>query len=290
MSGVLAEALLALAIAEASPGKSPYSVEVMPECGRDRRAPACEVKPLCSEPSLACRAPRWSPSRRVWVRIESRNSAIKRFGTIATSIATTAGRLVSCTEERAQAGECEPIDWPNSARVLGLATLAIALHESGLRRDIQLGEPPLGRGPAREACLVQVSPRQAPLWASWVPQTDRRAIADSPRRREELAKSLLGDTPAAIERCVETGMRMLARARAACKRSRSWSYGMYSMYGSGHTCDLPGAATARNKTFQKLLAAKPALKDADREIVGWPRPKPQKAPATLKPRRSPGRS
>ncbi len=205
------------------------------------------------------------------MRIESRESAIRRFAGIAVAIADTAERLAACRAQSAEKKACVPLDWPGSSRSLGLATLAVALHESGLRRDVQLGELPHGRGPAREACLVQVSPRQAPLYASWVPKADRRAIADSSKRREKLAKSLLGTSPVALGRCFETGMRMLARARGACTSSASWSYGMYSMYGSGHTCDLPGAGTVRNKTFQKLMAAKPELDAATRKIVGWSR-------------------
>lgn len=260
----LLEALLALAIAHAPPGRSPYSLEVVPECGTDRARPECKLERRCTEPKLSCRAPRWSRARNAWVRVEPRRTAIRRYSAIATAIDRTARELAACTKP-----ECEPLKWPGSTRSLALAALAIALHESGLREDIQFGRAPLGRGPAREACLVQVSPKQAPLYASWVPQGQRQALADDRERREAFAETLLGDSPAALGRCFEVGMRMLARARRACRSTVPWSYGMYSMYGSGHTCNLPGVADARHRTFQRLLSAKPKLSDEARRLAGW---------------------
>ena len=79
------------------------------------------------------------------------------------------------------------------------------------------------------------------------------AIAYSKERREEFAQSLLGDSPEALGRCFEVGMRMLARARASCGASSNWQHGMFSMYGTGTTCNA-GVLRNRSQTFQRMRA------------------------------------
>ena len=207
----------------------------------------CELRPVCDEPVMACRKPKYSRARKAWVRIESRERGVQRYWAIAQSIARTARRLEAC-----KADECEPIQWKGSTRQLALSTLTVALHESGLREDVQFGRPPFGRGPAREACLVQVATDQAPLYASWVPADERQRIAQSRNEREKFARTLLGDDPAALDRCFEVGMRMLARARNACSKHQEWDFAMFSMYGSGRTCRLPGVADKRKETLRTL--------------------------------------
>lgn len=252
----LATAVLALAIANAPPGRSTYSFEVVPDCGTDPHSATCPLEPVCADDAPACRPPKWSKVRGGWVRVESRAAAIRRYRRIAESVAETAERLTRCDRD----GSCEPLGWSGTTRTLALATLTVALHESGLREDVQFGHPPLGRGPAGEACLVQLGLTQAPRHASWLPPEERERIANSPKRREAFARTLLGDSPAALGRCLEIGMRMLARARTACgKAGVPWDYGMFSMYGSGRTCKLPGVGESRRATFQKLSSARVEL-------------------------------
>src|SRR5688572_9352769 len=170
----------------------------------------------------------------------------------------TVKRLTSCTGESRT--NCEPIAWGGGERMLALAGLTVVLHESGLREDIMFGHPPLGRGPAGEACLMQVAVDQAPLHASWLTPEQREQIARQPQRREQLAKTLLGDSPAALERCFEVGLRALARARRSCEGGGvPWETGMFSMYGSGRVCRVPVIAETRTKTFRVLTAARPQL-------------------------------
>lgn len=265
----LNEAILALAIANAPPGRSPYSLELLPECGSDPRTPSCEIKPLCPEPLMTCRPPRWSALRNAWVRYERPEAAVRRYARIADAIVDTAQALVSCKgADEALPARCEPAGWVDDARTLALASLAVALHESGLREDIQFGRPPLGRGPAGEVCLVQVAPEQAPLYASWLPKERRELVAADAKLREEFARTLLGETPVALRRCFEVGMRMLARSRQACAgASRSWDFGMFSMYGTGTTCNGRGMAERRHRTFRALLAAKPRLSPAHEAML-----------------------
>jgi hypothetical protein len=266
--GSLTQLILALAISNTAPGSSPFSLEVMPECGTDPRNPACELSPVCAAPSPYCKPPRWSPARKAWVRVESRSTALRRYAGIASAISDTAQRLLACNpnDERYQA-RCEFSGWPGSARTLAIATLAVALHESGLREDIQFGRPPAGRGPAGEACLVQIAPAQAPLYATWLPREERESIAKDRDRRELFARELLGDSPVALRHCFEIGMRMLARSRVACQASRQpWDFAMFSMYGTGRTCNSRNMAEKRQRTFRALLRAEPKLDFA--ELVG----------------------
>jgi hypothetical protein len=257
----LAQLVLALAIDHGNPGRSPYSYEPVLECGTSAKEPACELRPLCSDPGPRCAAPKYSRVRGAWVRVESRETSIRRFARIATALAVTTNRLTRCVAaDGAPIRDCEPIGWSGGERALALAALTVALHESGLREDVMFGHPPLGRGPAGEACLMQVALDQAALQASWVPPEERDPIANSRQKREQFAKSLLGDDPAALGRCFEVGMRLLARARQSCVRAGvPWDAGMFSMYGSGRTCRVPVVARTRTRTFQTLLAEHPSL-------------------------------
>jgi len=245
----LATLVLNLAIQFAQPGASPYSVKPIPECGIDRLAPTCPMKPICDAPTLACRAPYWSRARNAWVRAESSEEAKRRYTVVASSLASTAERLTKC-----DAGEaCEPVPWQGTAAQLAMAALTVVLHESGLREDIQFGREPLGRGAQGEACLMQLDARDAPYLASWVPEEERRAIAYSKEKREVFAQSLLGDSPEALGRCFEVGMRMLVRARGSCSATSNWQHGMFSMYGTGTTCNA-GVLRNRSQTFQRMRA------------------------------------
>ncbi len=237
------------------PGSSPYSREVVPECGADPQTATCDLAPACTDPAPACRPPAYSSARGGWVKMETRDTALRRFAGIARALSGTAARLTECHDS-----SCEPLDWPGSRRSLALATLTVAIHESGLREDVQFGHPPLGRGPNREACLVQVALDQGPRVASWIAPDQRGAIVASPTRREAFAQSLLGDSPEALGRCFEVGMRLLARARRGCSRAGvDWDSGMFSLYGGGRSCRVPTVGRTRTKTFRTLAADKPVV-------------------------------
>jgi hypothetical protein len=257
----LAHLILALAVDQAHPGHSPYSLELVPECGTDAKVATCSLTPSCNDPGPQCRPPRWSAQRHGWVKMESRATALRRFAGIAESIATTASELASCkTAAGDRLAGCTPVDWAGDERTLALAALTVALHESGLREDVEFGRPPLGRGPAGEACLMQIAPDQAPRAASWIGPQERQQIAKSPRQRELFMQTLLGDSQASLGHCFEIGMRMLARARRSCEASgQSWEYGMFSMYGGGKSCKVERVGRTRSRTFQTLFAAHPSI-------------------------------
>jgi hypothetical protein len=155
--------------------------------------------------------------------------------------------------------DCAPAGWPRGpgrAQQLAFAAATVALWESGLREDIEIGAPPAGRGPAKETCLAQIMPSQVQGSASWLSKTERQR-ALKPAEQEELAKTLLGTAPEALDRCFEVSMRILSRARATCSgKGVAWDYGMFSAYGSGSKCTSVGIhgdfAAKRSKTFAAL--------------------------------------
>lgn len=265
MNGLtLAELVLGLALSHGTPGRSPYSFELVPECGTAADAATCDLAPVCAEPAPACRPPRYSAARGGWVKMETRAAAVRRFATIARTLADTATRLMACGD----GADCEPLAWSGTTRTLALATLTVVLHESGLREDVQFGHPPLGRGPAGESCLMQIALDQAPLGAAWLGPDRREAINRSRVQRERFAQSLLGDTPRALGRCFEVGMRLLARARTSCGRAGvPWDFGMFSLYGGGRSCNVPAIGASRGKTFQRLVAARPEPSEELRELL-----------------------
>jgi len=260
----LALAILALAVTQAPPARSTFSLERLPECGVDKHAPKCPLAPLCKDPILSCRPPHWSESLHAWVRYESRPGALKRYRDIAEAIADTAERLVKC--KGSKDSSCAELEWPDNARHLAIAALTVAIHESSLREDVESGRL---RGASGEACLVQIMPNQAPRYASWLTPEQRDRIAKAPKEREAFAQTLLGNTPEALGRCFEIGMRMLARSRLACSRApKGWDYGMFSMYGTGTSCSAPGIATPRLNMYRKLLHMVPRLSDKDARTLG----------------------
>lgn len=271
---ILAELLLALAVRAVPPGYSPYSLEPAAGCGVDPKQPTCELLPTCKELTRRCEPPRYSPARKAWVRVESKARGLERYRRITQSLARVATQLTSCSPEEEH---CIAPEWPSGSEQLALVGLTVALHESGLREDIQFGQPPLGRGSLGEACLIQVMTDQAPKYASWLSKKEQGRILASSKAQERFAETLLGDSPKALDRCFEIGLRMLVRARRACRtKSVAWQHGMFAMYGSGHTCRLPSVANKRVRTLayleeraiaekKKLIEAVPARAPTEHE-------------------------
>lgn len=254
----LAQILLALAVTQAPPGLSPYSRDILPECGQHPSAPTCA--PACADPSCKIK---WSPERKAWTRMESRENAFKRYIGITQALADTASRLL-CEDPKGNAyplQNCERIDWPDSAKMLSFSLLTVVLHESSLREDVEFGHGPKGRGAMGEACLVQVMPSQAARHAMWLSPSERELAIKDKSARESFARSLLGDSKDALSRCFEAGIRMLAAARKNCSGSRilPWDFAMFSQYGSGRTCNLPEIADKRVETLHTLTASKAVL-------------------------------
>ena len=258
--GSIATAILAFFTAHGSAGKSVYSFEELVSCGKDPASAACKLEPVCELPGPLCAAPRWSDARGAWVRVESSDAALRRYQGIAEALERVAVRLVDCRLPDGSVDfDCRPAGWPRGkgrAQQLAFAAASVALWESGLREDIQIGAPPMGRGPAGEACAMQVMPDQIQAVASWLTKAEKQT-ALTKEKREALAASLLGTEDRALDRCVEVGMRTLARARSTCMgKGVAWDYGMFAAYGTGNKCNSVGIqddfAAKRSKTLAAL--------------------------------------
>lgn len=141
----------------------------------------------------------------------------------------------------------------NMRQLLAMTT-AVAIFESGLREDVQMGRGSAhkaddaggrGRGPGGEACFMQIHPR---VFAEFAPGG---------------ADSLLGADEVKMRECFRAGMRMLVRARAYCSGTQKggklkgydWVWATAAMYGTGNSCTSSnhGKTALRVNLVRKLL-------------------------------------
>jgi hypothetical protein len=207
---ILADAIFSLMLLAAPPGKSAWSVEVVPitECAADAQA---------------CPGARRSSFYGSWVRKESREHATKRYRVMATALA----------DELAESPD--PANWAGMM-------IALAVNESGLREDVMVGRGRSGRtkpndkqyddaggqgrGPGNEVCVMQILPSMAQKYGG--------------------PDALLGGTPEALRLCFRAAIDQLRWARSRCSSVKSRTIGknftmstMYAplaMYGTGNSC------------------------------------------------------
>lgn len=298
----LKELILSLLLQHTPVGNTVFSVERMPECGTDPKAPTCEIVPVC-QPATApmCRAPWWSPSHGAWVRYETREGAGQRLEVVAAAVAETAKRLYCLDDSGRRIHGCKPVRWgwdgrrnTGTFREFVLTGIAAIIMESGAREDVEMGrgryKKPVdggqGRGPGNEACLFQILP-SAVYRFSDLTAAEQIKASNSPKVREEMLQRLLGDSPEALERCSAIGFKMLAISRNVCDVRRAqadrqlgikapanpnsywWAFGMYSFYGLGPKggcyADNHGKTLARVRLLQMLLKTAPD--------ITWPEPR-----------------
>jgi len=252
--------LLAFFVNHGGPGKSEFSFEAMPECGKDAKHATCELRRVCDIPDTArCSPPRWSAARGAWIRVETQETAARRYEKIIESLVTTLQFQKNCKDRGGNViEECDPIPWNGNVQSLIAAAGSAMYWESGLREDIQYGYAPKGRGPAGEGCLMQVMPAQARTFAYWLTPEQKKAMSD-----EEIIQQMLGSSEEAMARCFTVGARILSRmagqARSVCK-SRDDIYEMYSLYGTGSKCSSIGImddfARKRTQTYERIMDKK----------------------------------
>jgi hypothetical protein len=238
-------------------GTKVHSLEKLPECGLDPKAPKCPLVPVCSEASILCSPPRWEPrwepftGEGAWVRIESKEAAAKR--------------LEVASQALADAAEHAGASWKRGPQDLARVMLAASAWSTGLREDIQVGRM---RGPAGEVCLVDV---QIKTLRAWLPY-DLKDLPES-----ELLPKSAGRDYASLRRCFDAGMVGIIRSgrAAATKCDRAtipdplvksrriplpFERALFAIYGTGGLCFTPPpldwAEVRRFNTLERFRAQK----------------------------------
>ncbi len=229
--------VLSLILSSFPPGGSIFSLEAVPSCGTNPEQPACELAPVCSAPSILCRAPRWNPGLGAWARAERRE--------------TGAARLEVVAEALADAALYAGAGWREGPTDLARAMLAASGWSTGMREDIQTGRT---RGPAGELCLMDIQPAVLRSAVPW----DLASLPD-----EELAAKVVGLGYAELRRCFDAGAVLMVRARRfATSHCREWpaDYAIFAAYATGlacHTLDRHGDyARLRVRSYRKFRATR----------------------------------
>lgn len=269
---MLKELLLSFVVQHVPPGGSWHSVEPMAGCGFDKLVPTCEIVPVCDDPTMLCRAPRWSDTHGTWVRSETYATGHKRYVLASDALFEEASGLLCLDEFGDKVDDCVPMRWGyNYKRKKNLGSLAeligsalgSSIPESGFREDVQTGRgkngKPVdegeGRGKGGEVCFAQIIPGMVWRFADWITEEEREEAHNSKQKREEIALQLVGaiDDPEPLHRCFRVQLQMLAHSRGYCdvqtarwykaakvklpknfrKDTYWWAMGMYSYYGVG---------------------------------------------------------
>ncbi len=130
--------------------------------------------------------------------------------------------------------EAPVLTGPRARERTAALLLALSLHESHWRRDVDLGIGPLVPPRGRYWCLLQIA-------------VDRGKSADGATAAELVASR---------DRCFRSGLHALQRAQRACaKKNEPW--GFLNLYASGY-CDRGRKAVAiRRATWERLLREHP---------------------------------
>jgi hypothetical protein len=198
-------------------------------CGRS----AWSVEPVpvaeCAADAKECQGGKRSSFYRGWVRPESVGTCEARYAKTAQALAAELQGSERATQE--------------AGLVMGLA-----VNESGLREDVMMGrgrsgkpsdDGGQGRGPANEACFMQIIPSMAKGYGG--------------------ADALVGDSPDALRRCFRAALDQIRWARAMCPRKNRLvgpgvdvgiMFATIARYGTGFSCTSAneGKTARREKT------------------------------------------
>jgi hypothetical protein len=269
-------AILALMIGLQSPGKSPYSRIVLEECDEK-----CQSTPVCDEPAIWCRPPRWSARLQKFVRYESFDEGVMRYLDIADVVRAASEEMVwqphdTCaapgTEKPEDGKACEKLrrDRPfvGSSRRLQLLLTTVAYFESTYRRDVHAGttrgdcdyKTVNGKrvvidGSCRSHCLGQV-----------------KLEGKERTKRGHDKHRIVGLSRGATARCVSTVVDRLAVARNVCVKNRPGTVAhpacILGVYGGVGSWKSDPRIKKRYKTYLDLARAEPKLSKRVRKLLG----------------------
>ena len=106
---MLKELIFSFMAQHAPMGGSWHSVEPMPECGDDPFEAHCEIGPVCEEPTMLCRAPRWSYTHDSWVRSETAETARVRYDLASQTLNEMASFVLCLDEDGEKRKDCKKI-------------------------------------------------------------------------------------------------------------------------------------------------------------------------------------
>lgn len=211
------------------PGKSPYSLVVV-----DRDAP----RPCDQIYSPLCRAPFYSRHHDAWVTVETYQTGLLRYRTIAEAITELA-----YDPER---------DYDCPAGRLSKLLLTVAFHESGFRRDVHSGIGPDALGDCRyrkvdgEMVKIAGSCRSHCLAQLLFPSDKRRKVGGYSRGE------VIGTDKDSTRRCFEVAAGALAHFDDKCGRRLSCTFGRY---GGVTVPSRHAGVKARVRTYWRLRQA-----------------------------------
>jgi hypothetical protein len=252
-TSMLSATLLAAMITLAPPGQSALSVLVDPSCGAAPGKPACDVRP----------APSWSPFYKAFVRVETKDEALKRYALIARAIEKISVAMTTPTKR--DDGTVEPPPWPGSAEDLARALVTIAHHESSFRRDVHSGVGPFALGDCAywDRTGKRVPASQARKLGAFATSCQSVCLMQlntgglEGTRFGFQGKEMVGLDAVSTERCFAAGARALVEARARCAKTltEGWFPKTVASYVTGDACETDAEwVTARVGTFTRVLS------------------------------------
>jgi hypothetical protein len=233
--------VLGLVLLGFTPGRSPFSLERLPECGTDPKQARCNVAPVCPQTMASCAnpettkpccaVPKWHKELG-WVRTENRDVGTERLKVVAQALA--------------DAAEEEAAGWrePGGARDLSRAMISAFGWSTGFREDIQTGRM---RGPGGEACLSDMRIKTLRLFVA--PE-----LRDLPE--PELVDAVTGLDYASQRQCMGAGARAMVQARRVAGwkctiKGRPKLLSAFAIYGTGNYCMTADVVGAKFKTLNE---------------------------------------
>lgn len=210
-----AQHILALMLMLIPPGKSIYSQTQVAE----------DSPPACADPSILCRAPRYSERRDGWYRPETYAEGLERYWTIAQALhASTEGK-------------------PHLTRL----SLAVMFNESGFRKDVHDGVSIEDKS-RKDGTPIETG--RGDMGASWcLGQFNLGATS-------EKGRMLIGTSAEATSRCTDKIAKELTRSWGYCRRyAQADEQCTFAVYGGSAALRDEKSILDRARTYWKLKMA-----------------------------------